>query len=210
MLTEVLLGNGNPVVAVEPNAEMRAVCGELQARWPGLAVVDGTAERTGLGAGSVEMMTAGRAFHWFEPVAAAAEFRRVLVPGGWVVLVASGRRKGGSKQEEALEQLLMEHGTDYAYVRDRYRRQERMMAFFADLRGLGGEEPVQAEFAEVRQLGWEEFAGGVQSLSCAPLRDDARFAGMQAALEAFFARWSVGGVLRMEEVCYVNVGRVAL
>ena len=211
MLTEVLLGNGNAVVAIEPNAEMRAACAGLRARWPGLEVLEGTAETTGVAAGSVEMVVAGRAFHWFEPVAAAEEFRRVLVPGGWVALVSSGRRRGDSAQELELEELLMEHGTDYAYVRDRYRREDRMMAFFKDLAGVDGTAPVRAEFAAERRLTWERFAGMVQSMSVAPLREDAaRYAGMQAALAAFFARWSEEGELRMVEVCYLKAGRVAL
>ncbi len=82
------------------------------------------------------------------------------------------------------------------------------MSFFADLAGPGGPLPVRAEFPAERQLGWEEFAGVVQSMSCAPLAGDGRYAGMQAALAAFFARWREGGLLRMEEVCYVSAGRV--
>lgn len=85
------------------------------------------------------------------------------------------------------------------------------MDFFKDLAGPGGAAPVRAEFAEERRLGWEAFRGMVQSLSIAPLREKAvRYAGMQEALAAFFARWSEEGELRMVEVCYVNAGRVAV
>jgi len=34
---------------------------------------------------SVDFVTAGQAFHWFEPEKNAAEFRRILRPQGWVV-----------------------------------------------------------------------------------------------------------------------------
>ena len=53
MLTEVFLGNGNPVVAVEPNAEMRAVCAGLRGRWPenGGGGRDGGGDRAGGGIG---------------------------------------------------------------------------------------------------------------------------------------------------------------
>ena len=63
MLTEVWLHHGNPVTAIEPNAEMRAMCERLQERWPQLRVVSGTAEVTGLVSGEAAMVTAGRAFH---------------------------------------------------------------------------------------------------------------------------------------------------
>jgi SAM-dependent methyltransferase len=36
--------------------------------------------------GTVALVTCGTAFHWFAPAPALAEFRRVLVPGGWAAL----------------------------------------------------------------------------------------------------------------------------
>jgi hypothetical protein len=36
MLTELFLAHGNPVVAVEPNAEMRSACEQLRGRFPQL------------------------------------------------------------------------------------------------------------------------------------------------------------------------------
>ena len=206
MLTEVFLGNGNEVVALEPNAEMRAACEGVRARWPGLQVREGTAEQTGLMSASMRMVAAGRAFHWFDPVRAAAEFERVLVPGGWVVLVSSGRKRDDSERGAALEQMMVEHGTDPEYAQ---RRATGLAGAAEFLRRLGHPESyAKVSFEAARQLGLEEFRGTVQSISCAPLPGDPRYPGMQAALEAFFARWSEDGVLRMVEVCSVEVGRV--
>lgn len=204
MLAEMFLENGNPVTAVEPNAEMRAECERLCARFPKLAVRDGTAERTGLDARSTDLVSVGRAFHWFEPVGAAAEFRRLLRPGGWVLIASSGRRKEETEQSKEMEALLMEHGTDYAHVRDRYRRRDRIDAF---LRSLGG-QPLRVEFTEEVPMRWEEFVGSVQSMSIAPLEGAAGHAGMQEALKAFFARWSVDGVLSVPMSCSVDAVRV--
>ncbi len=79
-LTERLLELGLEVHAVEPLAEMRAVI-------PAAAhPVDGTAEAIPLPDGSVDAVTVGQAFHWFDPPAALAEMRRVLRPGGTVGL----------------------------------------------------------------------------------------------------------------------------
>ena len=207
MLTEVFLGNGNPVTAIEPNAEMREVCEGLRAEWPSLRVADGLAEAIGLETGSVEMVTAGRAFHWFEPVAAGAEFRRVLVPGGWVVLVSSGRKKEDGERGREFEAMLIEHGTDREYG---VRRRAREAGWGDFLRGLGRPESYRrAVFAEDWEMGFEGFRGVVQSLSCTPLEGDARYPGMQRALEAFFARWSEEGRLRWAEECGVEAAAVA-
>src|SRR5271170_2887597 len=91
MLAEVFLENGNRTLAVEPNADMRAACDRLRTQWPQLEVIDATAEATTLPSASVDMVAAGRAFHWFDKDRALAEFRRILKPSGWIALVSIGR-----------------------------------------------------------------------------------------------------------------------
>ena len=207
MLTEVWLRNGNPVTALEPNAEMRAACQHLQVHWPKLRVVAGTAEATGLPAGQAAMVTAGRAFHWFEPISTAVEFRRVLASGGWVVLVSSGRKREDGERGREFESILLEHGTDQEYG---VRRRLRETGAGVFLRELG--QPAsygRAAFEEARTVRLEEFRGMVQSVSSAPLAGDARYAGMQQALERFFARWSNGGSMDWPEECVVEAARVA-
>jgi SAM-dependent methyltransferase len=79
-LTERLLALQLDVVAVEPLAEMRALLPEPAER------LDGTAESIPLGDESVDAVTVGQAFHWFDAARAAVEIRRVLRPGGRVGL----------------------------------------------------------------------------------------------------------------------------
>jgi len=85
--TALFLRNGNPVFAVEPNREMRVAAEEQLHARPGFQSVQGTAEATTLPAASVDCVVAAQAFHWFDPVKTQAEFRRILKPGGWVVLM---------------------------------------------------------------------------------------------------------------------------
>ena len=87
-LTRLLVPTGADVVAVEPAAGMRAV---LQRELPGVEVHDATAEGLPLGDGAVDAVTVAQAFHWFEPAVALAEIRRVLRPGGHLVLVWNTR-----------------------------------------------------------------------------------------------------------------------
>jgi SAM-dependent methyltransferase len=64
---------GAAVIAIEPNARMRA---EAE-RHPRVSWQDGTAESTGLSDASVDAVVACQAFHWFATAAAMREFRRV-------------------------------------------------------------------------------------------------------------------------------------
>lgn len=77
--TGVLVGLGLEVSAYEPDAGMRA---ELARRLPGVPQHEGSAERLPLDDESVDAVTAAQAWHWFDKPAAAAEFVRVVRPGG--------------------------------------------------------------------------------------------------------------------------------
>lgn len=77
-LTRLLADRGIVVTAVEPVAEMRAALDGIH----GVSPVDGTAEHTGLPAGSMRAAVAGQAWQWFHGPAALAEAARVLVPDG--------------------------------------------------------------------------------------------------------------------------------
>ena len=196
MVAQLFLEAGHRVIAVEPNAEMRAACHRLLGAYAGLTVVDATAETTGLAAGSVDLVSVGRAFHWFDQARALEEFRRVLKPGGWVVVLSNRRKQTGSAQAEEYEALLLEHGLDYGKVKPGYRS-------YAGLRPYGESARFDVTMAGVEELTLEAFLGQTQSYSMVPLPGDPKFAGMQAALRAFFARWSVNGLLPVATECWV-------
>jgi SAM-dependent methyltransferase len=78
-LTASLPPYAESVVAVEPNAAMRA---ELAARLPDVEALAGSAEAIPLPAASVDAITVGQAMHWFDLEAAVPEMARVLRRGG--------------------------------------------------------------------------------------------------------------------------------
>lgn len=87
-LTRVLVPAGAQVIAVEPVAGMRRV---LASQVPGVEVIDGTAENIPLPPGSVDLVSVGQAFHWFDVPTALAEIHRVLRQEGWLVLAWNRR-----------------------------------------------------------------------------------------------------------------------
>ena len=82
--TAVLLPYAGQVLAVEPNESMRRAAETLLAAKPNFRSVNAAAESTTLADASVDMITVGQAFHWFEPTKTRREFARILKPGGWV------------------------------------------------------------------------------------------------------------------------------
>lgn len=83
-LARQLVALGADVVAVEPGDEMRAL---LETALPGLDVRAGSAEAIPLADESVDAITVGQAFHWFDPGPALREMHRVLRPEGSFALL---------------------------------------------------------------------------------------------------------------------------
>jgi ubiquinone/menaquinone biosynthesis C-methylase UbiE len=83
-LTRLLAQLGSEVVAVEPVDEMRE---RLVQTLPAVTALEGTAEDIPLDDESMDAVTVGQAFHWFDGDAALAEIHRVLRPGSRLGLI---------------------------------------------------------------------------------------------------------------------------
>ena len=104
----LLADRGVRVVAVEPNAEMRAAAGAPA----GIQWREGTAEATGLAAHSVALVLCAQAFHWFRAREAIEEFHRLLIPGGRLALMWNARDRDDPltlAYIEAIHQVNGEH-----------------------------------------------------------------------------------------------------
>jgi len=197
MLAELFLENGNSVVALEPNNEMRGACERLATVWPGFMVKKATAEDTGLDDVSVDFVSVGRAWHWFDRDKALKEFRRILRPGGWVVLVSNRRNQNGSVRAEAFENILMELGRDYRETHKETRRMSEITPLFP------GGVTIREDLYGEQMLTLEGFLGQVQSFSVAPRPGDETYSKMQVALRNFFMQFQYDDELRVETVCSV-------
>jgi SAM-dependent methyltransferase len=102
-LTRALLAAGLEVVAVEPQAALRA---KLVARVGADRVLDGLAEAIPLPDASVDAVTVADAFHWFDQAAALAEIRRVLRPGGGLAVLWTIPDWSGASWAEELGKVM--------------------------------------------------------------------------------------------------------
>lgn len=203
LLAEIFLENGNPVIAVEPNAPMRETCEELREEFPRLVCMNGTAEATGLGDGSVDMVTVGQAMHWFDLGASRREFTRVLRQGGWCVVVYNHRRMAGDAFHEGYERTLVEFGKDYPSVQSSHLTEDKLAAFFA---------PSKMKCATLpnhQDLTLEGLRGRVLSSSYMPQQGDVKYPATMDAVDALFARHAKDGVVRMvyeTAICWARIG----
>lgn len=203
LLTEVLLAAGFAVTALEPNDEMRAACATLEAKYPKLRCVAGTAESTGLPDASADLITAAQAMHWFDLERTRAEFARILRPGGGCAVIYNNRRLGGDAFHEGYERLLREFGIDYVHVKEQHVGRKRLAQFFAPSEMRCTTFPNQQEFGE------EELLGRVLSSSYMPQPGHERFEAMKSAVSRLFAETQHDGRVTMVHDCVACWGVVS-
>jgi SAM-dependent methyltransferase len=88
LLTRALAGRANRVIAVEPDARMRAV---LAARSPGAEVLAGRGEAIPLPDAIADAVLVSSAWHWMDAGRAAREVARILRDGGRFGILWTGR-----------------------------------------------------------------------------------------------------------------------
>lgn len=201
-LSRLFLDYGNRVFGIEPNAAMRFAGSELLREYGRYHAVGGTAEATTLKDRTVNLVAAGQAFHWFDPVAAKVEFSRILVPEGQVALVWNDRRTDATPFLGAYEDLLLSDGIDYAEVNHRNVDGVRLSAFF-------GAEPYGAEvFANRQSFDWDGLYGRAMSSSYVPGPGHERHAAFTEKLRDVFERYAEDGQVAFEYDTRLYYGRL--
>jgi ubiquinone/menaquinone biosynthesis C-methylase UbiE len=191
IFTRLLLQNGNPVFAVEPNPEMREMGLHQLDAYDRLVSVAGTAEETTLRSASVEFVTSAQAAHWFDLPRARAEFVRILRPEGWCILIWNERRTASTPFLREYENVLLTYGTDYKDVRHE-RTTAMIHEFFAPI------AYQERTFNLCQRFDYEGLAGRLLSSSYAPLDGHPSHAPMMRELQRLFHGHAKDGEIEFE------------
>ena len=201
ILTGQLLARGLTVFAVEPNEAMRHEAEARLGGCPGFVPVAGTAEQTRLESGSVELVVAAQAFHWFDPERFRAECGRILKPSGMAGLVWNSR----VEEDPFMEQnraICRKYCPNFdGFSGGMARRGSAIEAFFRQ----GCERRA---FDNPLELDREGFIGRNLSASYAPENTDAAYGPFVDALSELFERYASGGKVVFPNVTRSYLGNV--
>ena len=201
--TRALLERGNRVFAVEPNEDMRKAAEEGLSVFEGFVSVNGSDENTGLEDGSVDFVTAAQAFHWFDKQAFKTECRRILKPGGKVILIYNNRDVKSEQTEENYS-IIKKYCPDFK-------------GFSGGMGGAAGKEEfgnffssgfVTAEFNNDLSFDEESFIGRNLSGSYAPREGSEGYNGFIGELKILFKKFSNNGILIMPNFTRCYAGKV--
>lgn len=158
---------------------MREAGERLLKRYERFQSINATAEETRLASASVDFVTAGQAFHWFDEEKAKREFKRILKPGGWVALVWNERREDATPFARDYEMLLRNYGTDYEEVGHKRIDREALRPFF-------GKDFHSETFENSQSFDFEGLKGRLLSSSYAPEAGHPQHAPMLLELQRIF------------------------
>lgn len=154
--------------------------------------IAGSAEQIPLPDGNMNFVSAAQAFHWFDKDSFKRECRRILKPGGKIVLIWNVEVFGSDFFKDYGE-VLKKHTdtagrtkeeTDYSVEDFFFKPAETFLDTFE-----------RAEFPNDLVLDRETFIFKSLSSSAAPAAGEERYAAFTAGLEQVFERHQKNGVL---------------
>ena len=203
ILSELFLKEGNQVYGIEPNIDMRKA-GETQlSKYSNFVSVEGSAENTSLNSSSVDIITAGQAFHWFDLETTRKEFLRILKPKGWVILIWNRREKQNNVFLKEYEKFLLKYGTDYTAI-------EKKKLDFDKFFGKNRTDMNYnyKKFDNYQMFDYEGLEGRLLSTSYIPLNDHPTFNDMMIDLKNLFDKYQQNGLIKFEYKTEVIYGQL--
>jgi SAM-dependent methyltransferase len=178
---------GPTVIAIEPNAAMRAAAEPH----PSVVWRDSTAQKTELDDASVDLVVICQAFHWFASDEAMREFRRIARRRAALLQYERDERDAFTK---AYGDIVRAYATD-----DTEALRQRGLRVFASFPGA---RVTRREFCSSQQLDRAALLGRAASSSYLPASGP-RAESLRHDLSALFDRYERGGAVELVMVTYV-------
>lgn len=200
-LTRHFLDAGCKVYAIEPNQTMRSAAEEWLNVYDNFVSVNATAEKTTLATASVNLITVGTAFHWFETDKAKREFLRLLKTPGYAAMIWNIRDLNHPLMED-YEQLLKHHCESYTNERAEIFDKSLDESFFAPYK------MHQFEYPFYQTFDWEGFRGRLHSTSYAKRQGMQGYDAMIVELRDIFTKYEVNGHVCFYYLCKMYYGQM--
>lgn len=189
------------VVAVEPDAALRACARRQLEGYEFYQGLHGEARATGLAPGRASFVVSGQPGAWYAKRAAQQELRRVLAPGGWLCLYWNLPRELGDPFFRHYLRIVRDYSPLPAREAALTVDENRLDALFAP-KGFR-----VVAFNNQCPFSWEDLALASLRLPQAPPPGSAARRRMLGHLRAVFDEFQEGGLLRARYRCLLYFGR---
>jgi SAM-dependent methyltransferase len=193
---KLFLDHNCNVYGIEPNTEMREAGEKFLMAYPKFQSVEGSAENTSLENHTVDAIIAAQAFHWFDKEKCKIEFKRIVKPGGYILLIWNERITDSSDFLKAYEQLLVEYAIDYKEVNHKNIDVGQIEDFFSAFKSAYKTE--KSTFKNYQIFDYAGLEGRLLSSSYVPEKDHPSYETMLGMLKRIFNLYNEDGKVCIE------------
>lgn len=201
LLSELFLQNGNEVECIDPSSEMLDKARARLSRFPKAHYIERFAESTDLAEHSIDVITAGQAFHWFDAEKARIEFKRILKDNGIVVLVWNDRNDQPRTFNEEYERICKKFSPEYHGSGSSALDSNQISKFFTL-------PPTIYEFSNGQFLNLEGVLGRYGSASYSISGSNPDYTRMLAEFKQAFLKYQRNGFVQLRHITRMYVGSI--
>ena len=193
-LTKILAGYFEMLYAVEPNDSMMKECRKRLCNYKNIHYVYQSAENIGIANSMLDYITVAQAFHLFHNIETLTELKRILKPGGKLIIIYN-MKNHSSELFQKNEEVLLKYCPLY---RRNFHAMEFKDGFFHD---CFTEDSYQYHYFQndnTEYLDCDTFINRTLSASYAIQKDNPSFPFFVKELTAVFKDFSVNHKVKME------------
>ncbi len=168
---------------------------------PKFVSVNGSAEETTLSSTRIDLIISAQAFHWFDRSLSKREFKRILKPNGWVVLVWNTRVIDGDSFHIELEEFLRRETPEYGKIHHKNIDRKTLCEFFSQ------KEIVSKTLPNHQILDWEGMKGRFLSASYIPAPGQPGHEFIVDGLKKIFLKHQSNGTVTLKYVTEMYASR---
>ena len=180
ILTKILLDNGNNVIGVEPNDDMRNAGEEYLKDYSNFVSMNAKAEESKIKDNSLELITVAQAIHWFNPEKTKIEFNRILKDNGIIFIIFNRRSKERSDFIIDYDNINKKYNKDFKYTNNNPSNGNLIINYLLD--DKIHYHSIDNKISE----GFESFKGGFLSASFIPDETSENYTEMINELKDIF------------------------
>lgn len=195
--TECLRAMPWRITAVEPNGDMLE---KLRANCPGVGIVNAPAEDTGIPSGSIDLVTAAQAFHWFDKGSFKSECRRILTPSGRLAVIWNNRTETNMQKER--NEIFLWNVGQYDSIKGNANDE----GGFAPEKYFSEYEEIS--FLQSMEMDRDSYVGCEMSRSYAPEKGTPVYDIQLGELGRLFDKYQRGGIVNVPYVTECFLGRL--
>ncbi len=183
------------ITAVEPNADMLE---KLRTNCPNVEIVNAPAENTGIAAGSIGLVTAAQAFHWFDKARFMSECKRIFTPKGRLAVIWNTRTETDMQKER--NEIFQRNAGQYDSVKGNINADGK----FAPEKYFSEYERVS--FLQSMTMDMEQYVGCEMSRSYAPKKGTPVYESQVDELRRLFEKYQQDGIVEVpyKTDCYLG------